>query len=243
MALPSQQDHAYSKLDASTDDYGGHEALNMPEKEAMLSKDPRDDISRSRIKRGRKRSKFLSIRYIVPLLTLSIQTILLSFLWIFFAVTSRTPVPLPDPIARAVKVNAQPVLMVVSLFATVISIVSSFLFTRSIRYSLSRFLSGPLPISFFNFGAAVKVSRKKPVIAFRSLAWTFSSIILVMSTASQTASWTTLLTPKDIPVTASLEGFELDISSEAFGRLMLANRDVVTPGTQTISLVAVISGV
>ncbi|KAJ2933710.1 hypothetical protein H1R20_g3347, partial [Candolleomyces eurysporus] len=229
MALPSQQDHAYSKPDSLTDDYGGLEAHNMPEKEAMLSKHPKDNISQSRIKRGRKRSKFLSIRYIVPLLTLSIQTILLSFLWIFFAVTSRAPVALPDSIARAVKVNAQPVLMVVSLFATVISIVSSFLFTRSIRYSLGRFLSGPLPISFFNFGAAVKLSRKKPVIAFKSFAWTFSSIVLVMSTASQTASWTTLLTPKEIPVTAALQGFELDISSEAFGSLMLANRDVVTP--------------
>ena len=73
----------------------------------------------------RKRSKFLSIRYITPVLAISIQTALLSFLWIFFGVTSRNPVALPDPIARAVKVNSQPVLMVVSLFATAISIVSS----------------------------------------------------------------------------------------------------------------------
>jgi hypothetical protein len=61
---------------------------------------------------GRKRSKFLSIRYIASILTISIQTVLLSFLWVFFGVTSRSPVALPDPIARAMKVNVPPVLNV-----------------------------------------------------------------------------------------------------------------------------------
>ncbi|KAJ2919793.1 hypothetical protein MD484_g534, partial [Candolleomyces efflorescens] len=131
----SSQDHAYSKQVPLGDDYGGLEASSMLEKEAMLNNEPGDNISSSRIRRGRKRSKFLSIRYITPVLAISIQTALLSFLWIFFGVTSRNPVALPDPIARAVKVNSQPVLMVVSLFATAISIVSSFLFTRSLRCS------------------------------------------------------------------------------------------------------------
>jgi hypothetical protein len=53
MAVSSQQDHAYSKQVSLTDDYGGLEASNILEKEAMLSKGPGDELSPSRIKRGR----------------------------------------------------------------------------------------------------------------------------------------------------------------------------------------------
>ena len=42
--------------------------------------------------------------------------------------------------------------------------------------------------------------------------------------------WATLLTPKQITLEASMEGFELDLASPDFQTLMVDNRDVVTPG-------------
>ena len=42
--------------------------------------------------------------------------------------------------------------------------------------------------------------------------------------------WATLLTPKQITLEASMEGFELDLASPDFQNLMVDNRDVVTPG-------------
>jgi hypothetical protein len=49
--------------------------------------------------------------------------------------------------------------------------------------------------------------------------------------------WATLLTPKRVTLEAPMEGFELDLASPDFQNLMVDNRNVVTPGTYTFSVI------
>lgn len=170
-----------------------------------------------------------ALRKFAPIFAITLQVCYLIFLYIFYAVTFTKPVALPDKSAIWAKENDQAVTLIVTLLSTLIAYCSSQAFAGAIRYCLARFMCGPRPVSLNVVAATVTLSTGAPLIPGRRWWWTCSSILLVIVTSAQTASWTTLLTPRNIPVTAKLSGTELDVSSERFAALMESNAQLVTP--------------
>ncbi|TFK63122.1 hypothetical protein BDN72DRAFT_929206, partial [Pluteus cervinus] len=147
--------------------------------------------------------RFLQPKVLNPVLILTSQTLLLVFGWVFYGITSKRPVELPESLAMAYGLSPEKFTFVVTLIASLISIASA-------HMSLSE------PVSLFAIASGVKVAAKSPLLNLTRPLWTFGSLICVIALGAQTAGWATLLTPRDILVTAPVSGFALDMSNANF---------------------------
>ncbi|KDR80027.1 hypothetical protein GALMADRAFT_136589 [Galerina marginata CBS 339.88] len=176
-------------------------------------------------------------RIFIPILVIFGQVSMLMFGWIFFFITFSKPRPLPPRLAVLARDHSQAVIMVVTIFSTILSVVSSFLYTRAIRYALARILAGP--VTLYTVTSAIKVSTQSPIFNVAHLEWTIAAVVCALAVSGQTAGWMTLLAPKVMDMEAPMSGFELNVVSPDFQKLMTINRDVVTPDlfTNVIPLV------
>ncbi|KDR80026.1 hypothetical protein GALMADRAFT_265230 [Galerina marginata CBS 339.88] len=173
----------------------------------------------------------------IPMLVIVGQLAVLVFGWIFFFVTSSKPRPLPAHQAEFARDHAQDVTLAVITAATLLSVISSFLYTRAIRYALARILSEP--VTLYTVTSALKVATQSPIFNVAHLEWTIGALVCALAVGGQTAGWMTLLAPTVINIEAPMSGFELDVHSPDFQTLMITNRDLVTPDlfTNVIPLV------
>ncbi|RXW23932.1 hypothetical protein EST38_g1917 [Candolleomyces aberdarensis] len=236
-------DHGYSKVAQA--EYDDSSAKKRPMSTAMTSEKEsmmRNPIAYPKVRKmtGQRPSKWSSIRFSMPILVIAVHVALLIFLYAFFIITSYNPVPLPESAALYAKMHQQVVILVVSIIGTAIGLLSTSFMASAIYYSLNRFLTGPNPVPLWNLNAALTLSNESFILSWQRWGWSLASILLYICITLQTASWTTLLSPKDVPVKAGLSGFELDLTSEEFRRLMQANQQVVTPElfANSLSLIA-----
>ncbi|KAJ3516018.1 hypothetical protein NLJ89_g1392 [Agrocybe chaxingu] len=171
------------------------------------------------------RLKWLSPYYLIPITVLVVHTLLLVCSWTFFSITISRPVALSPGIALQVEDHIQSVTMVVTLVASFISLISTVLYTKSIHYSLARFLGGG--VSLYTIASATSLAEPTPLKNFMRPTWTIASLLLALAVNSQTAGWTTLLLPKQIEITSPMTGFELDMKSVGFKQLMEDNKDTI----------------
>ncbi|CAA7267201.1 unnamed protein product [Cyclocybe aegerita] len=171
------------------------------------------------------RPKWLSPYYLIPTTVLVVHTLLLVCSWTFFSITISRPAALSPGIALHVRDHIQSVTMVVTLVASFISLVSTALYTRSILYSLARFLEGG--VSLYTIASATRIAEPSPLKDFTRPTWTIAALLLTLAVNSQTAGWTTLLLPKQIEITSPMTGFELDMKSPGFKRLVEDNKDII----------------
>ncbi|KIM46986.1 hypothetical protein M413DRAFT_422590 [Hebeloma cylindrosporum] len=170
--------------------------------------------------RGRRRP-----RVAIPTAVLIIQTALLVFGWAFFGVTISRPVPLPAYLARSARNNIQTLTFVVTLISSFITLVSGLCLSR--------------PVSLYKVAAVIKLATGSPIRDVARIEWTIAAAVCLLALNAQTAGWTTLLLPKPIVMNADITGFELNLNSPDFQKLMVTNGQIVTPDlfTSVIPLV------
>ncbi|KAF5330000.1 hypothetical protein D9611_010398 [Ephemerocybe angulata] len=172
-------------------------------------------------------SKFWSIRTYIPVMAIGVHTGYLVFLYVFYVVTFLKPVALPEKSAIWAKENDQAVTFIVTILSTLIAYPATSYFSGAIRYALARFMCGPGPVPLNVITASVTIANGGLLLPGRRWWWTTGSVLIWITIGAQTASWSTLLTPRNVPVTAKLSGTELDLSSQGFAKLMAANEALV----------------
>ncbi|KIM38937.1 hypothetical protein M413DRAFT_29851 [Hebeloma cylindrosporum] len=171
-------------------------------------------------------SKYKSPYYVIPVAVLVIHTLLLVFTWTFMAITISGPIAFSSRDAINFQNNTQSVTWVVTLIASAISLLSTSLYTRAIRYSVARRLTNKVSLQtvvagFTIAGPSWLKSRRQPF-------WLVASLLCFLAVNFQTAGYTTLLTPKVIVIKSNMVGFELDLASPDFQALFSTNAERVT---------------
>ncbi|KAA1470028.1 hypothetical protein DENSPDRAFT_835737 [Dentipellis sp. KUC8613] len=147
------------------------------------------------------------------------QLLLLGLAWGFTgAVFFAGPFPVPDGLAERISHNPRAMALCVTLVATALSLFSTFLFSRAIRYALMYRLSRSL--SLFSLYAGIRLSHGAVVLDRRHRTWTVITLFSTVALAAQIAGWTALLTPTDITIRRTITGTELDLGSDAFQRYL-----------------------
>ncbi|KAF8654736.1 hypothetical protein AX16_003391 [Volvariella volvacea WC 439] len=162
----------------------------------------------------RHRNVLSQPRVYMPVVIILGQSILLLGGWAFYAATRVKPTPLPDYLATAMQDAPQPATFVITQIATILSILTSFLYSHAIRYTVAMSLSQPM--SLFALAASMKIAGKSPILDFQRWKWTIAALVCVAALSTQTAGWTTLLTPGPIQIRTLFTGFGVDLSNEQF---------------------------
>ncbi|KAF7368602.1 hypothetical protein MVEN_00184100 [Mycena venus] len=132
--------------------------------------------------------------------------------WTFFIEVERRGVmPAPHPLTSLANKHPRFATQIVTLVSTALAACSSFLFSFSVRKSITIRLQRP--VSLTSFQCAMKISSLSLILSPRKWKWTVTSIALVLITGVQTSCWTTLLTPIQVTIGTPLSGSELDLSS------------------------------
>jgi len=166
----------------------------------------------------------------VPVTIFVVQGVLLIFGWAFFAVTYDRVVPIKTSIVVSIYKSFQAILFVVGLIATAISLVSTGMCAQAIGYALTR-RALRKPMLLTTWLTTLEVQNGGLVLEFKRFKWMVASLAFFIAVEMQGASWTTILTPKRVPVEFPINGYELDIASPAFQALMASNAADVSPAT------------
>ncbi|KDR72141.1 hypothetical protein GALMADRAFT_213568 [Galerina marginata CBS 339.88] len=117
------------------------------------------------------------------------QLLILLLAWSFYTVLSfKKSISLPFSWAVMARNNPQSVILVATLIATAISAISSF----------------------------IKILNRVLIFEFEHLWWTFLTVILVLITSTQTAGWSTLITPVPVTQNTALQGWEIDLTNDTY---------------------------
>ncbi|OAV91439.1 hypothetical protein, variant 1 [Puccinia triticina 1-1 BBBD Race 1] len=109
----------------------------------------------------------------------------------------------------------------VTILATLLSSLSTFLFSKGLILYLTSHSNRPAPL--INFLTVSSLSRGAPLVSRHHISWTILSLLALVLMNSLTASFTTILTPTPLIVNVPIKGFEFNMFSEKYVHLM-ANR-------------------
>ncbi|PPR07656.1 hypothetical protein CVT24_003834, partial [Panaeolus cyanescens] len=171
--------------------------------------------------------RYTSDVYVIPVLVLVIHTFLLIFSWSFYASVMKRPKAMNPSLAVVAIACPQSVTYISTLVCSGINWTAVALYKKSVRYSISRFLSGR--VSLYALSASTRLSQVQVIDNFKRPAWTVASVLVIFATMAQTAGYTTLYQPKPIEIKFDMSGFELDLRSPDFQALMTANAQQFTP--------------
>ncbi|KAJ7763207.1 hypothetical protein DFH07DRAFT_956581 [Mycena maculata] len=151
-------------------------------------------------------------RVIWPLVVIGGQLLLLALSWIFFVVV-RAPgqILLLLKVAGFLEVYPQSKTYLVTFMANILSTLSSYLFSQAVRHAIVLYLTRPISVTTLGFGIAI--SKKNLILQRREIRWTMTAADFFIASLSQTAAWSSLLTPNQIVILTPLRGEELDQSS------------------------------
>ncbi|KAF8652398.1 hypothetical protein AX16_004426 [Volvariella volvacea WC 439] len=158
-----------------------------------------------------------------PIVILTGQLIFLTGAWTFYGITRSRPIPLPDYLADAIFLVPQLSTYVVTLIASTISLISGYLYSHALRWAVTSMLAEP--ISLYSIHAIIRLAGKSPIKDTVRLTWTLYGLIALVALTTQTAGWTTLLTPRRIQLLTPMTGFGLDLSSDEFALFALQNAE------------------
>jgi hypothetical protein len=176
-------------------------------------------------RRDRSVSRYTSPYYVVPATVLVIHTLLLVFIWTFFAMTIRGPIPFPPNDAVNFQNNMQTVIYVVSLISMAITVLSTSLYSSAIRYALTRRLANVMSLNTLVVG--FKMAGPDWLMSFSQPFWMIGTGLCYLAATYQVAGYTALLLPTTIVLKSNMTGFELDFTSPDFQKLFATN--AVTP--------------
>ncbi|KAJ7780944.1 hypothetical protein B0H16DRAFT_602757 [Mycena metata] len=152
-----------------------------------------------------------------PLSVTAGQVFLLAISFGFFgAVRVQGQIPLNTWLVDLAQSNPQAKTFVVTFFATAISAFSSYLFTQAVQHAIRVYLTRSGPVSTLRFGILLARGSTKLTFERREIKWVVICAVFFLATLSQTASWSSLITPIQIVVPTPLQGTEIDLTSNAF---------------------------
>ncbi|KIJ65845.1 hypothetical protein HYDPIDRAFT_27073 [Hydnomerulius pinastri MD-312] len=145
-----------------------------------------------------------------------VQTLILATAWTFFgAVQLSKPLCLPDSAARWVYNNPTDTTIIVSITATVLSIVTGLCFSIAVKQALRQRIARR-PISLVKLSAGVAFAKTSFILK-RAYPWlTIETLAIFGAFSLLTSNWTTLLTPVQVTLPVKISGWELDIGSSNF---------------------------
>ncbi|KAG2035530.1 hypothetical protein BDR03DRAFT_1093153 [Suillus americanus] len=151
---------------------------------------------------------------------ISSQVIILAFGYGFLgAVLYYEILSPPDRVVDLWIHHPEQLTMVVTLIATVFSVINSILFAFSIKQALRHWMSQPISLVYLSAGVALS----KGSFIWKPKHWLLTILTLFVFGVLRllTAGWTTLLTPTYLLRPIQMQGTELDITGTAFSTLLL----------------------
>ncbi|KAG2065375.1 hypothetical protein BDR04DRAFT_1108633 [Suillus decipiens] len=180
------------------------------------------------------------------------QTVLLSFAWGFTGeILFMNVIALPDHIVHLIVAHPTDLTLIVTLISTILSIITSALFTLAVREAFQHHLSKP--ITLFKLRTAIALSTGRPTwvwsrrwefLKLSALALAFYAVVTLLHT-----SWNTLLLPTLVQWPVGMLGTELDLGSVAFVTKLSTDlytpeqNSVQAPAFETINVLTLLSGI
>ncbi|KAJ6505678.1 hypothetical protein C8R47DRAFT_133960 [Mycena vitilis] len=148
-----------------------------------------------------------------PAVVICGQMILQSAAWgLFGVVQSQGFIALPHPAAAWVKNNPHVITLISTQISTILSAISTILFSWGLYQSITLHLHGDgMPLA--KFLSFVKISSRSLLLNPRKLKWSFMSVAVFILTGFQTTGWSGLLTPQMYDFVTPLIGYELDLAN------------------------------
>ncbi|KAG0702649.1 hypothetical protein DFH29DRAFT_492250 [Suillus ampliporus] len=163
----------------------------------------------------------IPVNFLRNIAIISSQVIIMAFAYGFLgAVLYYDHLAPPDQVRKLWMQYPGELTMVVTLIATVLSVVTATLCTISIREALRHRMSRP--ISLVEISAGVALSKGSVILRPEYLRLSILTLFVFGVLRLLTAGWTTLLTPSYIQWPIQMNGSELDISGSAFSSLLYA---------------------
>ncbi|PFH50822.1 hypothetical protein AMATHDRAFT_3560 [Amanita thiersii Skay4041] len=147
------------------------------------------------------------------------QLSILVLLITFFVITSTRPLPFPDSLARLVLDNPQTTTLIVTMVASLIAWISSFLLAEALRFIMNIDLSFSA-ISLQTISALTLISRGDLVFRGFKSGHSYVSVLVAIATLLQTAALTAVLTPSVVVLPYPMEGQEFDITNPKFAGIL-----------------------
>ncbi|EIW74397.1 hypothetical protein CONPUDRAFT_170125 [Coniophora puteana RWD-64-598 SS2] len=211
--------------------------LGLP-RNSWISGKSREDEERPLQPTPRSRTERSRFSRIAPVLVLGLgHLILLAFGWTFVAVLLNHEyyqIALPDAAARVALNNPRGATYLASLAATVLSLLSSWLFARAVRMILATALIEK-PVYLHRFGFLVTLSNFRLFFDTKYPAWAFIALVVLLAAHTTTSGWTALLNPTLILLPKYITGSELNISSPAFYELLDSQSIYATESENSIT--------
>ncbi|KAG2363874.1 hypothetical protein BDR07DRAFT_1331425 [Suillus spraguei] len=162
---------------------------------------------------------------------ISCQVIILAFGYGFLgAVFYYDYLSPPDQVSNLWRHRPEELTLVVTLIATVLSVITTTLFTISVKEALRHRMSWP--ISLVQLSAGVALTKGTYILRPEYFRLTTLTLFVFGVLRLLTAGWTTLLTPTYFLWPIEMQGYELDITGTAFSTLL--SEDYLNQGLTTI---------
>ncbi|KAG2137855.1 uncharacterized protein EDB93DRAFT_1090990 [Suillus bovinus] len=123
-----------------------------------------------------------------------------------------------DTVCELMRSHPGEVTMLVTLIATVLSVITATLFTLSVKEALRHRICQP--ISLIHLSAGVALAQGSHLLNHRHMKLTVLTLFIFGVLKLLTAGWTTLLTPTYFMWPVQLNGSEIDITGSAFAALL-----------------------
>ncbi|KAG1848809.1 hypothetical protein C8R48DRAFT_614514 [Suillus tomentosus] len=123
-----------------------------------------------------------------------------------------------DPVCELMRSYPGEVTMLVTLIATVLSVITATLFTLSVKEALRHRICQP--ISLIQLSAGIALAQGSHILNHRHMTLTVFTLFVFGVLKLLTAGWTTLLTPTYFMWPVQLNGSEIDITGSAFATLL-----------------------
>ncbi|KAJ7630238.1 hypothetical protein FB45DRAFT_1058278 [Roridomyces roridus] len=153
-------------------------------------------------------------RLAVPLTVIFGQLALVAFVFGFLAAIHSRGQILDYRVAELTFLHPQSKTYVVTFVSQLLALFSSSLFTKAVLHLMHVYLAQPVSVA--NIGFWISLSKKSMVFERREIKWFVGCAIIFLATTSQSASWSSLLTPGTIVISTGLHGNEIDLTSPLF---------------------------
>ncbi|KAG1810463.1 uncharacterized protein HD556DRAFT_1223636 [Suillus plorans] len=173
-----------------------------------------DSASTSPLTISHAHSKF--VHYTVIIIS---QIFILAFGYGFLGAVAYYEYLAPsDPVCELMRSYPGEVTMLVTLIATVLSVITATLFTLSVKEALRHRICQP--ISLIQLSAGIALAQGSHILNHRHMILTVFTLFVFGVLKLLTAGWTTLLTPTYFMWPVQMNGSEIDITGSAFATLL-----------------------
>ncbi|MBW0466311.1 hypothetical protein O181_006026 [Austropuccinia psidii MF-1] len=146
------------------------------------------------------------------------QLLVLAVALLFFILIHSSRTPMNQTLAERATQSPRGLALVTTAIGTLFSVLSTFLFSKSLVLYLTSHSSRP--ISLLNFLTVSSLSRGAFTLFRNHLGWSLLSIMTLILLNSLTASFTGIFTPTPLIVSVPISGTEFNLNSNSFANAM-----------------------